>query len=68
MYRDVQQDSASEYAKCPKIWNTLYRIYLARILLSILLLLKILSRMENSEDFDEEQSDLGLQCLPMPLC
>ena len=56
------------YGKCPKILNTLFHTILAKILLFMQLFLKILNRMANSVDPDQEQSDLGLFCLHMSFC
>ena len=41
------------YSKCPKISNTLFHIFSAKILLFMQLFLKILSGMANSVDPDQ---------------
>ena len=60
------------FYRCPKISNTLFHTFLACILFFMQLCLKLLSRMANSVDPDltafQEQSDLGLHCLPMSFC
>ena len=51
------------FGKCPKISNTLFHTTLAKILLFMPLLFKVLSGMANSVVPDlKEQSDLGLHC------
>ena len=53
--------SMKTYGKCPKISSTLFHTFHT-------LFLKILSRMANSVDPDQEQSYLGLHCLHKPFC
>ena len=56
------------YRKCPKISNTLFCTILAKILLFMHPLLKILSGMANSVDPDQTAPEGGLHCLRMSFC
>ena len=51
----------SGYGKCPKFLITLFHIFLPRFLF-------LCSRMANSGDPDQEQSDLGPHCLHVAFC
>ena len=66
------QEASDEYSKCSKILNTLFYTILVQILFFIHLFPKIPNGMANSVDLIrlllQEQSDLGLHCLPMPFC
>ena len=54
------------YGKYPKISNTLFHTFWAKIFLFMQMFLKIFNGMANS--VDQEQSDLGLYCLPVQFC